>query len=1037
MRLYLTLLSVLISFAHLSATVSQPRVFVENRGQWSSHILYAAPAASGTVLVTRTGMMVVQSGIASDGSERQHAVSFDVIGSVGCSNVVADTPADLPRVHSTAARGPLTSSLAASRVVTRNVLPGVHLEYVWEGDAIRYNVLVDAQHTLPSKLFSVKGASNVHATTDGFSCTTDLGDIAMAGTVAYLDGTGKRLPVRTTSTKNTIGFDVANRSAAQAMVVDPIITVRTIKGTKAEDVTSVARDREGNLVIAGSTTSVDLVVPSGGAFAMPIARRDGFIACVAPDLSRIIAWTYVAGDSNETVNGIAIAPNGDIWATGESNSRSIAPAELMTGTATGTVDGFVLRFSNNLAMLHGGVWLPGNNEDRPLAIAVEQNGIAAVCGQTNSTFGLINAPGFDRTHNGDFDAFYLLIDPLGRSVTSSSYMGGRGDDAFTTVTFDGGGSVVLGGWTTNNNFPTHPQKTQVFVPDPYDYYNGGRYEEQGQNPYDISYNGGQTDAVCVKFNNEGQIIFSTYLGGGGVDRATRVLTDNDNRVVLVGTTTSDDLPVLPAGSTARAGGVDVFAAGLTADGLRLRSCMYYGGSRDDVAHDAILRDAASVIVVGATNSSDIPEVGPGSSGTKAAGVDGFLAVLMNNETLISTVFGQDGDDIAKAVVRDDIGDLYIAGVSSSTLGDQLQSDDHDVFVSKFAFGAVTLRALTTNNVCSGARINLAWVAEGVVTPTTYSLEYSPDGGTTWESIASNLSAQSFSWVVPDSITASRTGTIRVRSNRGHVSGTPANLIVDVRPTFITQPQSGEFCVGGRIEISSGNVTGAAPTFVWRKNGQPVAGATSATLVIESASADDAGTYSVVATTGCGSTTSADALVGVTSTPAITTQPESANLNAGASTTLSVAARGPNLRYQWEFNDSPIEGATSATLQLTDVGPSAAGRYRCVVTSDCGTTTSDVATINVGLVSVDEERSASLVAVFPNPAQSTVTISTADASGLVAVDFVDAVGNTVVSRSYNGQSKSAVVRIDSLASGVYTVIVRHNNGTQTSRLAVQR
>lgn len=1037
MRSLFALLSVLFSTTILSASVSQPRVFVENRGQWSSHILYAAPAASGTVLVTRTGMMVIQSGIASDGSERQHAVSFDVIGSVGCSNVVADTPADLPRVHSTAARGPLTSSLAASRVVTRNVLPGVHLEYVWEGDAVRYNVLVDAQHTLPSTLFSVKGASNVHATTDGFSCTTELGDIAMAGTVAYLDGTGKRLPVRTTSTANAIGFDVTNRSVAQAMVVDPIINVRTIKGTKAEDVTSVARDREGNLVIAGSTASMDLVVPAGGAFAMPIARRDGFIACVAPDLSRIIAWTYVAGDSNESVNGVAIAPNGDIWATGESNSRSIAPAELMTGTATGTVDGFVLRFSNNLAMLHGGVWLPGNNEDRPLAIAVDQNGIAAVCGQTNSNFGFVNAPGFDRTYNGDLDAFYILIDPLGRSVTASSYMGGRGDDAFTTVTFDGGGSVILGGWTANNNFPTHPQKTQIFIPDPYDYYNGGRYEEQGQNPYDISYNGGQTDAVCVKFNNEGQIIFSTFFGGGGVDRPTRVLADNDNRVVLVGTTTSNDLPVLPAGSTAHAGGVDVFTVGLTTDGLRLRSCMYYGGSRDDVAHDAILRDAASVIVVGATNSSDIPEVGPGSSGTKAAGVDGFLAVLMNNETLISTVFGQDGDDIAKAVVRDDIGDLYIAGVSSSTLGDQLQSDDHDVFVSKFAFGAVTLRSLTTNNVCSGARINLAWVAEGVVTPTTYSLEYSPDGGNTWESIASNLSAQSFSWVVPDSITASRTGTIRVRSNHGHVSSTAANLIVDVRPTFITQPQSGEFCVGGRIELSSGNVTGAAPTFVWRKNGQPVAGATSATLVIESASADDAGTYSVVATTGCGSTTSADALVGVTSAPVITTQPESANLNAGASTSLSVAARGPNLRYQWEFNDSPIDGATSATLRLTDVGPSAAGRYRCVVTSDCGTTTSDVATINVGLVSVDDEQVNSYVSMFPNPANNVVTVSTIDASSMLAIRIVDVLGNAVINTSIIQSQQSSTIPVAALPNGIYTVVVQREGSSESLRLVIQR
>jgi len=1037
MRLLATLLFAILTTYHVLATVSQPRVFIENRGQWSSNVLYAAPAASGTVLVTRTGMVVGQVGQAADGTLRQQAVTFDVVGSSGCSNVVADAAADLPRVHSTAARGPLSTSLSANRVVTRNVLPGIHLEYVWEGDAVRYNVLVDANTTLPAKLFSVKGASDVTATPDGFHCTTELGHIAMSGTVAYMDGTGKQIPVRTTSASHSIGFDVGSRSIAHAMVVDPIISVKSIKGSKAEDVTAMTRDREGNVVVSGWTTSMDLKVPSGGAFAMPVARRDGFVACFSPDLSRILAWTYVAGDSNDAVRGIAIAPNGDIWATGESNSRSIAPAEIMTGQANGTVDGFVLRFNNNLSMLHGGVWLPGNNDDLPMAIAVDQNGAAAVCGQTNSNIGLINAPGFDRTYNGGWDAFYVLIDPLGRLVTASSYMGERSDDGFNSVTFDGGGSVVLGGWTANNNFPTHPQKTLVWVPDPRDYYYGGRYEEQGTNPYDVTYNGGATDVVCVKFNSEGQIIFSTYFGGNGVDRVTRVLTDSDNRVLLVGTTTSTDLPVLPVNSTALAGGIDVFTAGLTADGLRLRSCMYYGGNRDDIAYDAIMRDNAAAVIVGSTNSTDLPAVGAGSTNEKAAGLDGFVAVLQGNEINVSTTFGWEGNDVPKGVASDANGDLYLAGVSSSDVGDQLQNDDHDIFLAKFIFGEVTLRPLTSSNVCSGARINLAWLADGVGSSTTYTLEYSPDRGSTWEVIAPDLTVLSFSWVVPDSITASSNGTIRVRSNRGHVAATAANLVVDVRPTFNEQPSSGEFCIGGRVEISANDVTGAAPTFQWRKNGVPVSGATSATLIIESATAEDAGDYTLVATTSCGSTTSATAVVGVTSAPVITTQPESANLNGGASTTLSVAARGPNLRYQWHFNDSPIDGATSPSLPLTSVSAAQTGRYHCVVTSDCGSTTSDVATINVGPVSVDEEAAVSMISLYPNPTQSMITITTADASAISSVRFVDVTGNVVYETAVTGVQQSINVPVQSLANGTYTVVVFHATGTQSLRIAVQR
>jgi hypothetical protein len=982
-------------------------------------------------------MIVGQSGLTDDGREHQHAVVFDVVGSNGCSKVVAEASGLLPRVYSTAVLGTQPTSLAASRVVTRDVLPGIHLEYLWDGDNVRYNVLVDANTTLPSTLFSVKGASDVKATHDGFECSTVLGSIAMSGTVAYLDGSGKRLPVRTTAASRTIGFQIPTRTKSQAMVVDPVISVRVLKGSKAEEVTSVVRDRDGNLVISGWTTSMDLNVPAGGAFAMPVARRDGFVACVAPDLSRILAWTYVAGDSNDAVRGVAIGPNGDIWVTGESNSRSIAPAELMTGQPTGTVDGFVLRFSGNLAMLHGGVWLPGNNEDRPLAIAVDQLGAVAVCGQTNSNSGLINAPGFDRTYNGGWDAFYLMIDPLGRLVTASTYMGDRGDDAFTCITVDGGGNVVLGGWTENGSFPTHPRKTLVWIPDPRDYYNGGRYEEQGANPYDITYNGGSSDVVCVKFNSEGQIVFSTYFGGNGTDRPTRVLTDNDNRVLIIGTTTSTDLPVLPANSSSLAGGIDVFSAGLTTDGLRLRSCAYYGGNRDDIAYDATWRDNTSAIVVGSTNSTDLPEIGAGSTNDKAPGLDGFIAVLQGNETLVSTTFGWDGDDVPRGVVRDDIGDIYVVGVSSSNVGDQLQSDDHDMFIAKYAFGEVTLRSLTTNNVCSGARINLAWLADGVGTPTTYTLEYSPDAGTSWEPIATNLSVLNYSWVVPETITASRRGKIRVRSNRGHVSSTSADLIVDVRPTFISQPSSAEFCAGTRLEISAGEVTGAAPSFVWRKDGQPIPGATSPVYVVESASIDDAGTYSVVATTSCGSTTSADAVIGVTSAPVITTQPESANLNAGATITLSVAARGPNLRYQWQFNDADIDGATSPTLALTNVGAAQAGRYRCVVTSDCGTTTSDVATINVGPVSVDEESTVSALSVFPNPARTVVTISTADKSAITHVKFIDALGAIALERLPSEQQSSFMQSVDSLANGSYTIVVHSEGQIFTQRIVIHR
>lgn len=74
---------------------------------------------------------------------------------------------------------------------------------------------------------------------------------------------------------------------------------------------------------------------------------------------------------------------------------------------------------------------------------------------------------------------------------------------------------------------------------------------------------------------------------------------------------------------------------------------------------------------------------------------------------------------------------------------------------------------------------------------------------------------------------------------------------------------------------------------------------------------------------------------------ITTQPENAFEEAGATATFTVAAKGDQLSYQWQSSTddgktwSNVSGGTSATLQVT-VQPSGNGTlYRCVVQDAMG------------------------------------------------------------------------------------------------------
>jgi len=61
----------------------------------------------------------------------------------------------------------------------------------------------------------------------------------------------------------------------------------------------------------------------------------------------------------------------------------------------------------------------------------------------------------------------------------------------------------------------------------------------------------------------------------------------------------------------------------------------------------------------------------------------------------------------------------------------------------------------------------------------------------------------------------------------------------------------------------------------------------------------------------------------------------------------------NITYQWQkkkvdlTDDDRISGATSSTLQITNVDVADAGLYRCVVTAECGSSTSNEAVLSFG------------------------------------------------------------------------------------------
>jgi sugar lactone lactonase YvrE len=119
-----------------------------------------------------------------------------------------------------------------------------------------------------------------------------------------------------------------------------------------------------------------------------------------------------------------------------------------------------------------------------------------------------------------------------------------------------------------------------------------------------------------------------------------------------------------------------------------------------------------------------------------------------------------------------------------------------------------------------------------------------------------------------------TGAIYVIDDTTIRKGVPATAV-----SITTQPQSASAAAGTAVQFSVAATGVPAPTFQWRRNGNPISGATAATLNLNSVTSADAGDYSVVATNDLGSATSAVATLAVTAAPV--TPPPSSSGGGGA------------------------------------------------------------------------------------------------------------------------------------------------------------
>ena len=228
------------------------------------------------------------------------------------------------------------------------------------------------------------------------------------------------------------------------------------------------------------------------------------------------------------------------------------------------------------------------------------------------------------------------------------------------------------------------------------------------------------------------LTYSTLLGGSGQDTATAVAVDATGAAYIAGFTESRDLPVASPMQSLSGGSNDAFVVKLNASGTAIVYCTYLGGSGDDRANGIAVDAAGAAYVVGSTRSANFPVRNAWQPRMNGAGNAFLAKLSPTGNTLIyGTFLGGNGSDVANGVAVDSTGNAYVAGDAASVnfpiLGfHQGYAGVTHAFAAKFSADGSRLvysAMLGGSNTDRGLAIAVNGAGEAHVTGSTYSTDF--------------------------------------------------------------------------------------------------------------------------------------------------------------------------------------------------------------------------------------------------------------------------------------------------------------------------
>jgi hypothetical protein len=365
---------------------------------------------------------------------------------------------------------------------------------------------------------------------------------------------------------------------------------------------SIAVDASGNAYVTGYTGSTNFPIVGGVQTTAGGGSRDAFVAKLSFNGAGLLYSTYLGGSGSDSGNGIAIDAGGASYITGSTGSTDFPVLGAFQSTPGGGMDAFVTKLNAAGSAIVYSTYLGGSADDRGSSIAVDSSGNSYIAGNTSSTnFPTLSA--LQATNGGGVDAFVTKLSAGGASLIYSTYLGGSGVENVElgrTIAVDLAGSAYIAGMTASANFPTYlPLQASL---------------------------GGSNDAFVVKLNPAGSaFVYSTFLGGSGIDYGESIAIDSSLNAYVAGYTSSIDFPAVNADRPVNGGAYDAFIAKLNASGSALTDTDLLGGSGSDAGYGIAVDSSASAYLTGQTGSTDFPLKTPAQSSLGTTTLAAFVA----------------------------------------------------------------------------------------------------------------------------------------------------------------------------------------------------------------------------------------------------------------------------------------------------------------------------------------------------------------------------------------------------------------------------